>query len=821
VFSKQEAAMPKRSIAISLLLVATAASVAVGASGGPEVRVDRSFGRHGSVDVRAAKTYRSTFFTAISPLPDGSLTALRGNGYDPEVLRRYSADGRLDRSFPPQTIPPQEEAGDAELELRRAVDLPGFEIDQILSLPSGETVVAGRIVTRLPAEEGAGPTLIEVALARLDPQGTLDPRFGSGGIVKLEADLGIVGERLLGIEARPGESLALVVHAKSASFLGADVARSPSTFVALDAAGRLDASFGGGTIHLPDTIEVFHVLSDGGLLLAGERWGKKVSPRDHYLSDLFLSRYTAAGQPDGGFGEGGSVVLDLAGIDLLGAALWGEDGSAWLGGAASRVGSADCRRFYNFCPETPFVVPVSAAGSLDSRLGRRGVLLLDRLAYPYGGDAGGKGVLALAPRPGGGVYAAGGSGTVAFIAALSAAGRLVRGFGRDGILTEADAARGRVSGHAVAVDRRGRLLVAGGTDADVTSLAPLGALFRLKPNGALNRRFGGGDGFVRLPGHGDGIALAPDGSAFVLSAHSTPAVSKVEPSGRRDPSFGEEGTVALPTVGIVRRGRRGRQVVRPESIAALSDGRVLVAGTAGKDEARVVLFRLRPDGGFDRSFAGDGIAIRDCGPRLHCRVNQMALQRDGRILLAGKVEPRPEDPETLAVMRLQPDGQADRSFGGDGLVVRRIGTRSYASALAVGRGGRIFVAGRTWTYYRVGEALLRLRPDGRLDRRFGHRGILSRPVAFFPHGFADRPRQIFLLGGRVLVLRDGHDGQLVTYSSAGRGRRAFSVGRGAETSTYAGRAPFAAIQDGRLVLGWKVLDRPGRHLRLQRLLLGG
>jgi uncharacterized delta-60 repeat protein len=817
--------MLKRSTLISLLLVAlTAASASLAASGGPSLRVDRSFGRGGAEEVRSGPFFWSTAFNTLVTLSDGKLMATRGNGSQPGgYIRRYEADGSLDPSFPTTRSPTREDHSVAQRALFEAIDLRGFEIGQVVPLPSGKTLVAGEIVVELPAEEGAGPKLFEIAVARLGADGALDAGFGNGGIVRFKADLGIGDEDLVGIEARPGGGAAVAARVEPAPWRESQVVlRSSSSVVALDATGRIDTSFAGGTLRLDDTIESISVLDDGSVLVTGERWGEQLPGREAHRSDVVLSRYTPTGQPDPGFAAGGTLVLHLAGMDLLGAAVWKEDGSAWLGGVASRVESANCRRFHNFCPETPFVVPVSAEGALDAGIGTRGVLTFDELAYPYGGDSGGIGVMAMAPRPGGGVYAAGGSGTVAFIAALDPQGRRDRAFGGDGTITEADPVPGSSEGHAIAVDRQGRLLVAGGSVEGAATGAPVGALFRFRSDGALDRSFGAGRGYVRLPGHGEGLALGSDGGAFVLSAREPLAVTKVSPRGHPDFSFGEEGTVALPaSVSIPWRDRRRRLPVQPKSIAALPDGRVLVAGTAGKEEARAVLFRLRAHGGFDPAFGDHGVVIRDCGPETSCRIEQMALQRDGRILLVGEAEPQPYEyrTEALAVMRLLPDGGRDHSFGRDGLAVRRIGYRSYGSALAVDPGGRILVAGRTSRAYRVREVLLRLRPDGRIDRTFGRRGVVRRPLGYFPNGFAEHPRQILLLGGRILVLRDAYHHQLLTYSLDGRDRRAYRVSRGAEVATHAGRAPFAAVQGGRLVLGWQVRDRPGKHLKLQRLLL--
>jgi uncharacterized delta-60 repeat protein len=63
-----------------------------------------------------------------------------------------------------------------------------------------------------------------------------------------------------------------------------------------------------------------------------------------------------------------------------------------------------------------------------------------------------------------------------------------------------------------------------------------------------------------------------------------------------------------------------------------SDGRIIIAGNSFNGEAFVnVLMRLRPSGGFDTTFSGDGKAIVD----IH--VSTLALDADGKYVLGGSL----------------------------------------------------------------------------------------------------------------------------------------------------------------------------------------
>jgi uncharacterized delta-60 repeat protein len=826
---------------IPILLLALWVTTAPAAA----LRLDRSFGDGGTVEARFGPTYWESAFRSLRLQPDGSLLAGRGDPRESNAtVRRYTASGALDTSFVPQVETREAEAVDSEGKVLKPAagglqrlepdgqpdptfgtrpfgaakvsDEVPFKIEAIEPLPDGQILAAGPLIAYI-AESG-GTLNLGLEIARFDHEGRLDPGFGSGGIVSpssMETHL----QRLLGIFPREGGGVGVIGLENPPGPYGEATVHPGSTIIALNSQGGLDPGFGsGGKVNTKDSIEAFHQLEGGGLLVAGERWDGSFPHRDTRRSDVFVARYTASGAPDPAYGGGdGLTTTDVGDLDLLSAALWEADGTVTIGGASTDLGSANCLRFGGWCPETPYLVRFTPAGAPDPGFGDGGIVRLRQLSYPYGRFEGGTGVLALAARPGGGIFAGGGSGAVAFIAALSAQGGLAPDFGSGGIVTESDPDESTAAGHATAVDAQGRILVVGGTNAGVRKWSPDAGVFRFLPNGTLDQGFGE-NGFARLPGYGSGIALG-GGNAYVLSGDGSPMVSEVGPTGQPVRSFGEEGTVQLPSLVIHWRGRRERLSVGLRGIAVLPGGRVLVAANARRTQSRVVLFRLRADGSLDPRFGHGGVVVRGFGASRRCAVAQMALQRDGGIVLAGTVEPPPNKPrsETFAVMRLRPDGSKDPTFGRKGLVVRRLGHRSYASALALQGKGRVLVAGRAHSGSKVREVLLRLRPDGSLDRSFGRGGVSAQKVPLKPAGYSNRPQQILVTRGHVVVLRDNRYRPLLTYSRDGRHRRALRVARGTEESR-ASRAPFATLQHGRLLLGWEVFGSEVNAFKLQRLL---
>ncbi len=99
----------------------------------------------------------------------------------------------------------------------------------------------------------------------------------------------------------------------------------------------------------------------------------------------------------------------------------------------------------------------------------------------------------------------------------------------------------------------------------------------------------------------------------------------------------------------------------------------------------------------------------------------LALQQDGKIIAAGRYSDNNSFNAGL-IARLNADGSPDASFGTTGKVSFEIGNQENVMALAVQPDGKILAAG-----YYIGTdghyAVLRFNPDGSLDNTFGSGGI--------------------------------------------------------------------------------------------------
>src|SRR5262249_42256794 len=102
----------------------------------------------------------------------------------------------------------------------------------------------------------------------------------------------------------------------------------------------------------------------------------------------------------------------------------------------------------------------------------------------------------------------------------------------------------------------------------------------------------------------------------------------------------------------------------------------------------------------------------------------------------------------FALVRLNADGSADGSFGAGGRVLLDLGGDDVLTALAVQADGSVVAAGTTSSAGGSDVVVVRLRPDGSLDPRFGVGGVFRLDVA----GGADEAHAVALQAdGKVLV----------------------------------------------------------------------
>jgi uncharacterized delta-60 repeat protein len=398
---------------------------------------------------------------------------------------------------------------------------------------------------------------------------------------------------------------------------------------------QLDRSFGDGGI-----------VARSGPHVNGEAAAGDSSGRIIVVADLFrdngmqrgvqLSRYARSGRLDPSFGSGGTlttVIRSPASKDQ-------GDVSSIAVDDAGRIVVAGEIPAVNGDFQGGFVARFLPDGSVDTSFGRGGVAT----AIPGGGFN------ALAIDRRGRIVAAGFGHSPRrpqlAVARFGPTGGLDPGFGTGGIVTVASQKFPLGEAHAITLDGRRRIVLAGQL-----------------------RGFVKGGGFVS---HFGLVRLAPDGS--------------------RDASFGAHGTVAT-AIGSPRAVPTSAQ-----SVAIPPDGGISVAGQAyygGEKGWQFTLARYRPNGRLDAAFGRDGIAHKSFGPHEDAFAAALAIDGDGRITVGGSAtapcEARrplppchgvPDSNELqFAIARYRPNGEPARAFGVDGRARTVIGTESEPGAL--------------------------------------------------------------------------------------------------------------------------------------------
>ncbi|WP_242433309.1 calcium-binding protein [Streptomyces sp. Root264] len=209
---------------------------------------------------------------------------------------------------------------------------------------------------------------------------------------------------------------------------------------------------------------------------------------------------------------------------------------------------------------------------------------------------------------------------------------------------------------------------------------------------------------------------------------------------------------------------------RADDVAVQPDGKIVSVGASVDEasvESRFALTRHNPDGTPDTGFGGDGTVttvINNMGPSLQwSEAHAVALQADGKIVVAGSSWRDYEDCCWFVVARYNPDGTLDDSFSGDGRVFADFDGPTEALDVAVDPAGRIVAAGYTGGHM----AVLRLTGNGTPDTTFGGDGtVTANPAGPVPQEGGD---------GRALVLQS--DGKIVVGGQVGSTRFDFALMR--------------------------------------------
>ncbi len=252
------------------------------------------------------------------------------------------------------------------------------------------------------------------------------------------------------------------------------------------------------------------------------------------------------------------------------------------------------------------------------------------------------------------------------------------------------------------------------------------ALVRLNQDGSVDTEFGG-----LSDNTAEHITMQPDGKILlsgsfgqVAPGHDTIGIARYDAAGNVDQSFSS----SLTTYAAI-------TAMKPQA-----DGKIIVAGdfTTANGQHANKLARFNTDGTLDGSFQ---VGL---GPlhNSYTRLNAIAIQNDGRILVGGNfVGFNGTDRRNVA--RLNSDGSVDTSFNMTELTFDFV---DGVKDVVVQPDGKVLVCGFIMRLTNGGayKFIVRLNSDGSLDPAFSLDGL---PNLSFPRGY----RMLLQPDGKIVV----------------------------------------------------------------------
>lgn len=182
-----------------------------------------------------------------------------------------------------------------------------------------------------------------------------------------------------------------------------------------------------------------------------------------------------------------------------------------------------------------------------------------------------------------------------------------------------------------------------------------------------------------------------------------------------DNSFSFDGKVTTPI------GNNGDYAY---SAALQADNKIVVAGYCNNSSEDFALIRYNSDGTLDNTFDSDGKVITDFGSNGDDEGKSLAIQSDGKIIVAGISSNGFH--WGFALIRYNVDGSVDNSFASNGKVITLIGSiDAYAQSVTLQSDGKIVVAGYISDGSIYNFAVVRYNSNGSLDTSFGLEGKMT------------------------------------------------------------------------------------------------
>lgn len=200
--------------------------------------------------------------------------------------------------------------------------------------------------------------------------------------------------------------------------------------------------------------------------------------------------------------------------------------------------------------------------------------------------------------------------------------------------------------------------------------------------------------------------------------------------GTVDNSFGTNGSVIVASPfneGIIFK-----------DFVILTDGKFLVTGNRyiqSSGSSLLFIYRYTANGTLDATFGTNGVITTPVGNKVSGE--RIVLQPDGKFVVAGLTYNQPYNGiNEVAVVRYNPDGTLDTTFGTGGITRTSVGNNKFHNVqeILVQTDGKLLVAGDAGFISSTGFVsntdifVLRYNPNGELDTSFGANGIVQTDI---------------------------------------------------------------------------------------------
>ena len=232
----------------------------------------------------------------------------------------------------------------------------------------------------------------------------------------------------------------------------------------------------------------------------------------------------------------------------------------------------------------------------------------------------------------------------------------------------------------------------------------------------------------------ENFRLLPDGKMILYGSKLAADFSaldfelrKFNADGSPDTSFGNAGSVLTSIPG---------EAVLGMAIEVSPDGEIFAAGAVyqnGMDLKRsYVLLKYSANGIQDTSFGTNGM-VKDSvftDPQISEIPLVVKIQPDGKIVVGGNGQNYNVGPETETpyLLRFNPDGSVDTTFGDNGKIVGALVGFNGINAVSFTPGGKIIASGYSYVSGIGKVRILKYNADGTPDTGFGNNGVFLKDV---------------------------------------------------------------------------------------------